>query len=182
MILVFSGNRIDAPGRTPPRFPPDREEAVGARLAELLDLIRPDGVVTAAAAGADILFAEAAIERKLPLHLVLTCSADRFEEVSVADQGTRWTAAYRRVLEYVASDNRCSLVELCLEPDDAGFRSTNQLLIERARGLDASVLAVVVRPRERNCAPSMTDDFVDRAHGAGLFVVEIDPRHDQPAT
>lgn len=174
MILVHSGNRIDAPDRTPARFPAEREEDVGRRLGELLDLLEPDGVVTAAAGGADLLLAEAAIKRSVPLHLVLPCDVELFEKISVADQGERWSAAYGAVL-----DHRCSLVVLGLEPDQDGFLRTNQALIERALEFDRAVLAVAVRPPPCGDAGSVTDDFVDRAHGSGLFVVEIDPRPEE---
>jgi hypothetical protein len=178
VIIVHAGNRIDQPGRTPPRFPADRERAVGTRIGELLDVLTPAGVVTAAAAGADLLLAEAAMERAVPLHLLLPCPRARFCEVSVADQGPRWTRAYERVLGHVAGDSGSSLVELALEPDDAGFRTANQALVERATNLGTTrVLAVAVRPREREPTPTVTDDFVTRAEAAGLFVLEIDPGH-----
>ena len=52
MILVHAGNRVDGPGRAgPPRFPEAQAEFVGWRLSRLLDVLRPRGVVSAAAAG-----------------------------------------------------------------------------------------------------------------------------------
>lgn len=175
---MHSGNRIDQPGRVPPRFPAHRERAVGARMVELLKILKPAGVVTAAAGGADLLLAEAALERAVPLHVVLPCPRARFQEVSVADRGPRWTRAYERLLDHVAGDGRSSLEELALEPDDAGFRMANQVLLERAGSLGPDgVLAVAVRPKHRESTPSVTDDFVDRAEAAGLFVLEIDPGH-----
>lgn len=176
MILVHSGNRIDHPDRVPARFPARREKAVAARLGELLDLLAPTAVVTAAAAGADLLVAEAAWERSVPLHVVLPCPRQRFREVSVADQGQRWASAFDLMMDHVTGDERSSLVALAYEPDDAGFRRGNQALLDRATSLDAGgVLAVAVRPAVRSSRPSVTDDFVDRARAAGLFVVEIDP-------
>jgi len=182
VILVHSGNRIDPPGRVPPRFPRDREPAVKARIGALLQLLSPEGVVSAAAAGADLLMAEAALARSVPLHVVLPCPRDRFREMSVADQGERWVAAYEEVLERVAADRRSSLLELAFEPDDDGFRAANQSLVERALALSPDgVLAVAVRPRAREGNPGVTDDFVERAEAWGLFVVEIDPGPVDPA-
>ncbi len=147
-------------------------------MVELLQILEPAGIVSAAAAGADLLLAEAALDRAVPLHVVLPCPRARFQEVSVADQGPRWVLAFERVLNHVAQDTRSSLEELTLEPDDAGFRMANQVLLDRAVNLGADrVLAVAVRPRQRESTPSVTDDFVDRAEAAGFFVLEIDPGH-----
>ena len=176
MIIVHSGNRVDEPGRAAPRFPGHRAEAVGARLGELLDLLRPDGVVTGLAAGADLLLAEAAVEQGVPVHALLACDQARYGEVSVADRGPRWTKGYERILDHIAADRRSSLLELDFEPDDAGFRAANGALLERAAELDTNgLLAVAVRPARHEPAASVTDDFVARAEKAGLFVVEIDP-------
>jgi hypothetical protein len=176
VIIVHTGNRVDEPGRSTPRFPAHRAEAVGARLGELLDLLRPDGVVTGIAAGADLLLAEAAVERGVPVHALLACHRVRYAEVSVADRGPRWTKAYDRILYHIAADARSSLLELDFEPDDAGFRAANGALLERGAELDTNgVLAVAVRPAQREPTASVTDDFVARAEKAGLFVVEIDP-------
>jgi hypothetical protein len=100
----------------------------------------------------------------------------RFRDVSVADRGSRWLELYDRLLADVAGDERCSIVELALEPDDDGFRAGNQALLERAILLaDEHVIAVAVRPRRPSKSVSMTDDFVERAERSGLFVIEIDP-------
>ena len=145
-------------------------------MGELLDLLRPDGVVTGLAAGADLLLAEAAVEREVPVHALLPCDRTRYGEVSVDDRGQRWTRAYQRILDHIVADGRSSLLELEMEPDDAGFRAANGALLEWAADFDTDgVLAVAVRPARREPTTSVTDDFVARAEKAGLFVVEIDP-------
>lgn len=175
MIIVQAGNRIDVPGRGAPRFPPDRVPDVARRVAELLDVLRPDGLVTAMAAGADLLFAQAAMERGLPLHVVLPFDSGRFRAESVEDQGGRWVEAYDAVLDHVRSAPDCSLEELDLTPDVVGYRAGNDGLLERARALGGRrVLAVAVRPRA-STEGSVVDDFVAKAEGAGLFVLEVDP-------
>jgi hypothetical protein len=176
VIIVHAGNRVDEPGRATPRFPPSCEEPVAARLGELVDLLRPDGVVTGISAGADLLLAEAAVERGVPVHAVLACDRTGYREVSVDDRGPRWTRAYQRILDHIAADRRSSLLELEIEPDDAGFRAANGVLLERAADLDPDgILAVAVRPARREPTASVTDDFVARAEKLGLFVIEIDP-------
>lgn len=177
MLVVHAGNRIDGPDRAHPRFPPQRELGVGDRLGELLDVLAPEGIVTSAAAGADLLLIEAAMKRHVVIHLLLPFPRDRFRAVSVEDQGPRWVAAFDDALEWVARDEASSLVELDLEPDAAGLRAANQALLERAAELSRTgVLAVAVRPPDREVTPSVTDDFVRSAGEAGLFIIEIDPR------
>jgi hypothetical protein len=180
VLVVHAGNRIDGPDRPQPRFPPEREAAVAERLGELLDVLAPQGVVTAAAGGADLLLIEAAEKRGIPTHLVLPCARGRFREHSVDDQGSRWAAAFERAVLLATSDGAGSLVELNLEPDEEGLRAANQALIDRARDLrPGGVLAVAVHPPGGGDPPSVTDDFVARARRAGLFVVEIDPMGDE---
>lgn len=178
MIVVQAGNRIDETGRGAPRFPPDCEPDVARRLDQLLEVLDPDGVVTATAAGADLLIAEAAIARSIPLHVVLPFGRDRFRVESVEDQGGRWAEAYDAIIDHVGSDPACSLDELELDADDAGFRAGNDALLERAQTLGGRrVLAVAVRPPRGDGPASVVDDFVEKAERAGLFVLEMDPMH-----
>jgi len=176
MIVVHAGHRMDAPDRTPARFPQDRVAEVRRRLGDLMDVLQPDGVVAAAAGGADLLIAEAALDSGIPLHVVLPFDRQRFKDESVADQGPPWTGAYDGVIDRVTTDAQCSLTELALDADEDGYRAGNQALIDRAVELGhGRVLAVTVRHHDPAEKPSITDDFVDRARAARLFVVEIDP-------
>lgn len=83
------------------------QAAEEARLAPAIaDLCRRAGIGAlygALAAGADILFAEAAITLGIALHVVLPFDADTFEATSVAignppDAPERWNARYRAAL------------------------------------------------------------------------------------
>jgi hypothetical protein len=174
--VVHAGNRIDGPGRTPPRFPAANEAWVAQRLGDVLDRIAPDVVVTAGAAGADLLMADEALKRRVALHLHLPCTRSKFREASVADQGERWAAMFDCVVERVTSDDRHALVELDLEPDVDGFLAGNGALIDYAnRTARTGLVAVAVRHVDSHQPGTVTDDFVRRAEGAGLEVVEIDP-------
>jgi hypothetical protein len=176
VIVVHAGNRTDEAGRAPPRFPVDHEAGVAARIGRLLDVLQPEGVVTAAAAGADLLVVEAARQRGIPVHVVLPFDRDRFCTESVEDRGERWTRSYEKAIAGTLADPRSSLIELALEPDADGFRSGNQALLDRAGELaPGRVLALVIRPRLTDEPASVTDDFANAADAAGLFVVEIDP-------
>ncbi|HET7516936.1 MAG TPA: hypothetical protein VFN05_04410, partial [Actinomycetes bacterium] len=162
MILVHAGNRVDAGDRGgPPRFPESQVPFVRERLARLVQALRPRVVVSAAAAGADLLLLEQALAVKgLAVHVVLPFAASRFRETSVADRGNSWTEQYDRVLALVREREGSQVYEHGESPDDAGFRAGNRLLVEHARRLGGdAVLGLAVRPRPRDAEPSITDDF-----------------------
>ena len=72
-VILFSGHMIDAPDRTPPRFPPDKEAIAAQKIAETLDELGADSQdlgVTQGACGGDILFAEACRQRGVKLQLL----------------------------------------------------------------------------------------------------------------
>jgi hypothetical protein len=176
VLVVHAGNRIDGPDRTRPRFPAANEAVVAQGLGDVLDRIAPDGVVTAGAAGADLLMAHEALKRRIALHLHLPCPRSQFREASVVDQGERWASMFDRVVERVTSDDQHVLVELDLEPDLEGFLAGNEALIDYAnRTARTGLVAVAVRHVDSHQPATVTDDFVRRAERAGLQVVEIDP-------
>ena len=179
MIVVHAGNRVDAQGaEAPGRFPPDQVDVVRGRLARLLENLRPDVVVTSAAAGSDLLVLEEALRLGIAVHVVLPSAREVFRARSVADRGAYWTAAYDRVLAAVApGGDSCVLVELDLPDTTEGYRQGNQALLDRARDLDGrgETLAVAVRPRVSQGPPSITDDLVDRARTQHLAWIDLDP-------
>lgn len=151
------------------------------RIGSLFDVLRPEGVVTAAAAGADLLVVEAAQQRGVPVHLVLPHGTDGFRERSVADLGERWVDSYDEALRLAAQDPRSTIDELDVQEGADGFLHANQAIIDRAADVagERGVLTVAVRPAGGEPAPSVTDDLVDRARRNGWFVIEIDPRPHQ---
>lgn len=93
--LLFSGHRIDSPGRTPPRFPPHLEAAAAARIAEALDALAADAsdiALTQGASGGDLLFAEACTQRGVPVQLLLPLPETEFIAQSIlpSADGERW--------------------------------------------------------------------------------------------
>ena len=179
MLVVHAGNRVDAEGgRTPARFPPEQVPVVRARLGRLLKHMRPLVVVSAAAAGSDLLVLEEALGLGIAVHVVLPAPRDDFRERSVADRGPAWLAAFDRVLHAVVSQGeRCRLIEHDLPDTVEGYRQGNQKLLDHARALRGRgrTLAVAVRPRSRTGSPTVTDDFVERATNQGVTWIDLDP-------
>jgi hypothetical protein len=89
---------IDAPDRKEPRFPPRKEEAVRLRIAEQLarwNAGADDTGICGGACGADILFAEACLERGARVLLLIPLPEDAFLKKSVALADADWEARYR---------------------------------------------------------------------------------------
>ena len=71
-VLLFSGHMIDAPERSDPRFPPDKESIAAEAIAQILAEVgagRTDLAICGGACGGDLLFAETVLERQLALEL-----------------------------------------------------------------------------------------------------------------
>ncbi|QCI94670.1 TRAFs-binding domain-containing protein [Novosphingobium sp. EMRT-2] len=73
------------------------------RIAEAVDRIRPGFAFGALAAGADIMVAEALLERDVELHVMLPATIEGFRHDSVSRFGTHWEARFDAILEAAAS-------------------------------------------------------------------------------
>jgi hypothetical protein len=178
VLIVHAGNRIDAPDRREPRFPASQVGAVAQRVGRLLDVMRPAGVVSAPAAGADLIVLDQARLRGIALHVFLPIDADEFVRASVADHETEWLGLFETVMDHARDDANSSV-----RRGDGGahaewYLQAHQALLEYAIELAAGdlVVALTVRPPAGETPHSATDVFADRAGRAGLIVLTVDPR------
>lgn len=107
-VILFAGHMVDAPGRATPRFPPALVPAAAQRITAALaalDAGPGDLGLTQGAAGGDLLFAEAAVARSVPLHFLQPFAETEFIERSVRPvcDGEDWVARYRAVAARLAS-------------------------------------------------------------------------------
>jgi tetratricopeptide (TPR) repeat protein len=98
-VLLFSGHRVDAPGRAHPRFPPAMVPRAAAAIAQALDAQEAgadDFALVQGASGGDLLFAEACAARGVRVQLLLPLPEPEFIEQSVAGSagGEDWRARY----------------------------------------------------------------------------------------
>jgi hypothetical protein len=184
VLLVHAGNRIDLANRPIARFTPTQVPKVRATVGRVLDALRPFAVVSAAAAGADLIVLQEVIERGIGAHVVLPIPVRDFVKQSVMDAGPEWVRSFEAVLDHVANDTRCSLVQGDESPDDDWFLAGHDQLLDRAMDVADGdiVVALTVRPPEGENPPSATDDFAMRAERIGLLVLCIDPRPDSAPT
>jgi len=96
-VFLFSGHMIDAPGRTPPRFPPAKESIAARKIAEALDQLgaSPDDLaLTQGACGGDLLFTEACQQRGVKVHWLQPFREPDFIDKSVVRGGESWRNRY----------------------------------------------------------------------------------------
>jgi hypothetical protein len=178
VLVVHAGNRTDEPGSTPARFAESAVPAVTERVNRLLTVLQPRIVVSAPAAGADLLVLATAQQLGIPVHVLLPLPHPDFEARSVADRGERWVARFHAVVNAAASTPGSSLQVEDLRNDPRWYQTANGLLVEaaRQRAREGDVVALTIRPTGGEHPPSVTDEFATRAQQAGFVVMTLDPR------
>ncbi len=175
MWFVHAGNRVDATDREQPRFPEANVDRFERRLRRFLEEAQPSGVVSAAAAGADLLVLDVARDLGLRYEVVLPLPIEEFVARSVADRGPAWVRRFRRV---VPDASRAIVVDLSAYDD--WYLRGNDVILDHASDVanGEGVLAVTVRSAPDDGPESATDEFARRARGRGLTVIDLDPTSD----
>jgi hypothetical protein len=102
--LLFTGHRVDDPGRTTPRFPPDRVEVARQEIRAAIDAAvarHGEGLIgiSGAASGGDILFHEECQARGIATTIFLALPESDYAVESVNSAGPEWTRRYYQLLE-----------------------------------------------------------------------------------
>ena len=151
-VVAFSGHMIDAPGRTPPRFPAKDEARVREQVMDRMAALSPAAVYGSAACGADLLFLEAARELGCETHVVLPFPAQAFRGTSVDYAGADWAGRFERAL--AAADSVTIASDHAARGSTATFDYANLVLtgmaLLRARLLDTSMRALAVHAPDGN--------------------------------
>jgi len=176
-VVIFSGHMIDAPGRTPERFPARLEPAAAARISEALasiDAGAADAALTQGAAGGDLLFAEACVRRGVPLQLMQPLPEAAFLAASVmpGTDGARWQQRYldlKAVLPWPPQTMAAT--------GDDPFAACNRWVLDTALACGAGDLHLVcLWNGQRGDGPGGTADMVDEVRRSGGRVTWIDTR------
>lgn len=123
-VFLFSGHMVDTPTRPEPRFPPERAAVAGQRISEALDKLGAapgDLALCQAAAGGDLLFLEACVQRGLRCQILLPFAEPEFVERSIlpSGEGERWRERYYAITSQIKDPPRVMPVELGDSPEDA---------------------------------------------------------------
>jgi Adenylate and Guanylate cyclase catalytic domain len=178
-VVHFCGHRI---GEHEARFPPDAEEEVTGRVAELVSANPPGFAYGSLASGADIIWAEALLTRDCELHVVLPFAREEFVASSVAPSGPHWVERFERCLA-AATTVRFATDDAFLG-DDVLFRYASEyamgLALLRARYLDAEVRQLAVWDGEPAGGAAGTAIDVATWRRGGRAVTVISPHHGAP--
>ncbi|MDH3247445.1 MAG: cyclic nucleotide-binding domain-containing protein [Acidimicrobiia bacterium] len=144
-VVHFCGHRILSAGEHG-RFPADEEPRVRAKLDETFEALDAGTGFGSLAAGADILAAEALLERGAELHVVLPFDRDEFVRTSVVSAGGDWVERFERCLASATSVEIVSSGEYLDDPvmfDFCARIAMGDALI-RARMLETNAHQVAV--------------------------------------
>jgi hypothetical protein len=137
-VLLFSGHMVDSPTRPKPRLPPAHVDAAQRAIDALLDQLKAgptDLAFSQGAAGGDLLFSQACLQRGVQLHWLLPLAEPAFVAASVlpSADGAAWLLRYQQTKARLAQP----LLEMpqVLGPLPAGqdpFERCNQWLLDSA--------------------------------------------------
>ena len=182
-VILFTGHMVDAPGRTLPRFPPALVPAATRRIAAALALIDAgplDLALTQGAAGGDLIFAEACLQRAVTLRLMLPLPEPEFVKLSLlpVQDGAAWHARYRAVVARLdAPPSEAPRVLGALAADEDAFVRGNDWLLETALGFGAERLrCICLWDGGGGDGPGGTRHLVDAVRAGGGDVLWIDTR------
>lgn len=115
--LLFTGHMIDRPGRTEPRFTPDKETAVRAAIKEMVykeyeKVKGPIKGIAGGACGGDILFHEVCSELGIATELYLALPREQFIVESVDFAGSQWVERFDELFKKLPKRILSQTIEL----------------------------------------------------------------------
>lgn len=189
-VILFTGHRIDAPGRKTPRFPAAKEsvarERIKAAIVERLAQIpgsAPRGLA-GGASGGDILFLEVCADLGIPTDLYLALPPDPFCEASVEDSGPAWVDRfYKLVAKHpgfrTLSESRELPAWLREKPDYDLWKRNNLWMLRNAIAIAArNITLLALWDREGGDGPGGTEDMVSEVKKLGARTIVIDTKRE----
>lgn len=181
-VLLFTGHRIDEPGRAKPRFPPEKEEVARQEIRRAVERERPGGVafgIAGGASGGDILFHEVCAELGIPTHLFLALPKNEYIEESVAPARGDWVRRFDRLAEQLpvrVLAHSKKLPDWLAEKKDYGIWQRNNLwMLENALTAGGeNVTLIALWNGQEGDGPGGTKDLVDRATARHARIVILD--------
>jgi hypothetical protein len=187
-VIALAGRRTDADDPNgAERFPVENVPLVRRRIQKLFEDVRPDVLVSSAAAGADLIAIETAEKMGIRRRIVLPVEERRFRDGSVLDRGEAWGELFDTAIittgEIITMDRIESDLETYLIANERILDEAVQLAAGGSEpsdglGLNVSplkdVLAVIVWEGVSRGIDDVTGSFRDAAEARGIDVVSID--------
>ena len=186
-VLLFTGHRIDDPGRPKPRFPANKEDV--ARKA-LRDAIESEKVaageiafgIAGGASGGDILFHEVCGELGISTKLFLAVPPEDFIKASVRSAGPQWIERFWRLRGRISEQRQLSdseqLPVWLQEKEDYTVWQRNNLweLYNALAAAPDGVTLIALWNGEKGDGPGGTADLVEEAGERGAKTVILDTK------
>lgn len=177
--ILFTGHMIDKPGRSEPRFPPEKESAASAAVRNTLRKVQAtagaEGLrgIAAAACGGDILFHEACRELKIPSEIYLGIPIDAFEQTSVAFAGPGWITRYRTLTQELSV--HVLLPNTTADAPDTVWAEANEWMLHTALADGSHLTLIALWDGQKGDGPGGTDHLVNeaKAHQAAVELIDI---------
>ncbi|MEX5213407.1 MAG: hypothetical protein NW703_04515 [Nitrospiraceae bacterium] len=183
-VLLFTGHRIDNPGRATPRFPADKESIARQRIHAIVTQERQRlghvalGIA-GGASGGDILFHEVCSELGIPSRLYLALPRDQFVVASVQSAGPEWVDRFNslhdRLPVTVLAESRELPRWLRAREKYTIWNRNNLWMLYHALAIGAArVTLIALWNRARGDGPGGTEDMIQQAKARGAKTIIID--------
>jgi hypothetical protein len=172
IVLHYCGHRMD-PTSVSARFPPDLESQVDREIRTFLAGERVGFAYGSLASGADILIAEALLDRGIPVQIMLPFDTEEFERISVRPAGSTWVDRFWACLERA---------DAVVHASDSSFMGDDELFgyaariamghaLNRAEFLDAPAQQLAIWDQADG------DDTAGTAHDVAVWKASGHPTH-----
>ncbi|HYI09858.1 MAG TPA: hypothetical protein VEK57_12410 [Thermoanaerobaculia bacterium] len=172
-ILLFTGHRVDDPGRKVPRFPPDKVDVARQEIGAAIDRAIPHHGknllgIAGAASGGDILFHQECKARGIPSEIFLALPKDTYAAQSVDSAGPEWTRQFYDLLDELPSR------VLQQSEDSTVWQRCNLWMLHNALDHGSkNVTLLALWNGQTGDGPGGTADMVDQIQNRGGEVVRI---------
>jgi hypothetical protein len=183
-VILFTGHRIDAPGRSTPRFPAAKEKQARAMILEAVakEKEKANGKVmglTGGASGGDILFHEVCEELNIPSQMYLVLPRNEYIKASVADSGPDWVERFNRLYNHLKpkllSDSERLPRWLRAKKDYNIWQRSNLWMLHNALAVSQDHLTLIALWNGASGdGPGGTEDMVVRAKDRGASFIHLD--------
>ena len=175
-VVHYTGHRM-ASGVVRTSLHPEHETRVARAIRIVLEPLEVMAAFGSLAAGSDILFAEALLERGVPIHLFFPCQLATFRSLSVRPSGAAWITRFRRARAKASAIQILAGLGLGHAHDGYAVCSRRAMdsALEAAARTDAALLQLAVWDGHPPAGLNGTAADVQAWRDCGLATAVIDP-------
>ena len=185
-VILFTGHRIDSPGRAMPRFPAAREkqarEMILAAVSREKEKAKGNLLgISGGASGGDILFQEICEELNIASQMYLVLPKTEYIKSSVAEAGPEWVERFNRLYDKVKpkilSDSERLPRWLRVKKNYNIWQRSNLWMLHNALCLSQDHLTLIALWNGvSGDGAGGTEDMVARAKDRGATFIHLDTR------